>query len=169
MNRIGHLAAGLSLAFFGTAYAADVTLSPGDSIQAAVDASSPGDVITLNPGTYYQSGINLSGKEISIVGTLDVNGFPDSTIDAERQSNIFVISNSSVPILIKDLVVTKGGNVQNGGAMRVSGSANVTIDGCWIIDNEASFGGCGIDIYQGGGNHVITGCRFVDNQPTGFT
>ena len=38
MNRIGHLAAGLSLAFFGTAYAADVTLSPGDSIQAAVDA-----------------------------------------------------------------------------------------------------------------------------------
>lgn len=47
------------------------TLSPGDDLSDAIDASVDGDVIALNPGSYDESdsNFNITGKSISIVST----------------------------------------------------------------------------------------------------
>lgn len=54
LNRtvLGTLALGLAV-LYAPAGAAATVLYPGDSIQAAVDAASPGDKIIVTPGVYY--------------------------------------------------------------------------------------------------------------------
>jgi len=72
---LGTLAIGLAILCVPvTAGAAETVLYPGDSIQAAVDAASPGDKIIVMPGVYYgpaesrravrikKDGIRLIGK-----------------------------------------------------------------------------------------------------------
>ena len=56
------LAAGAAVLGFpglsaGAATAATITVLPGQSIQAAVDAASPGDTILVEPGTYNEPGV----------------------------------------------------------------------------------------------------------------
>src|SRR5262245_54312857 len=46
---------------------ASVTLGPGDSIQAAVDAATPGTTIYLRAGTYLQS-VVVNKPDIALVG-----------------------------------------------------------------------------------------------------
>src|SRR5262249_58016441 len=46
---------------------ASVTIGPGDSIQAAVDAATQGTTIYLRPGTYLQS-VVVNKPGISLVG-----------------------------------------------------------------------------------------------------
>src|SRR4051794_26073037 len=46
---------------------ASVTIGPGDSIQAAVDAAAPGTTIYLRSGTYLQS-VVVNKPDIALVG-----------------------------------------------------------------------------------------------------
>ena len=51
LTALGTLAIGLAIFFApANASAAETTLYPGDSIQAAVDAADPGDKIIVTPG-----------------------------------------------------------------------------------------------------------------------
>lgn len=56
----------------GSADAMTVNVGPGQSIQAAIDAASPGDVIRVHPGTYRESlqiskdGITLAGERATL-------------------------------------------------------------------------------------------------------
>jgi len=63
----------------GTAHAREATtfdVFPGDSIQAAINAASPGDTIVVHPGVYHESlliktdNITLSGSGASTKGTV---------------------------------------------------------------------------------------------------
>src|SRR5262245_7139659 len=45
---------------------ASVTIGPGNSIQAAVDAAAPGTTIYLRSGTYYQS-VEVNKPDIALV------------------------------------------------------------------------------------------------------
>jgi hypothetical protein len=63
------------MALTGPANAITHYVSPGESIQAAIDASSNGDEIEVAPGTYYEA-INFNGKAVRLYSS----GGPDVTI-----------------------------------------------------------------------------------------
>jgi hypothetical protein len=63
------IAAGLSALWVpAAAQAATFTVNPGDSIQAAVDAASPGDTVKVMPGDYMEPA--LSGPAVRITKSL---------------------------------------------------------------------------------------------------
>ena len=66
-------AVGIGLLALSTAANATVrTVKPGGSIQAAVDASKPGDTILVEPGTYYGSdpkyGLRITTDNLRLIG-----------------------------------------------------------------------------------------------------
>ena len=58
----------------GVALADTWYVSPGESIQAAINASQNGDTILIAAGTYYETGINPNGKAITISGETNGKG-----------------------------------------------------------------------------------------------
>ncbi|MCH2139369.1 MAG: class I SAM-dependent methyltransferase [Phycisphaerales bacterium] len=92
MHRIASVVAGLSLAFVGTSatIAATINVNPGESIQAAINASSNGDVINIAAGTYNEYNLNPGGKAITIQGTLNGDGSLATTIDANHDYDAVV-------------------------------------------------------------------------------
>lgn len=63
------IAAGLSALWVpAAARAATITVNPGDSIQAAVDAASPGDTVKVMPGDYTEPA--LSGPAVRITKSI---------------------------------------------------------------------------------------------------
>ena len=64
-----------------TAFAANLRVTPGQSIQAAVDRAHSGDRITVVPGTYHETGRPCPtepGKTCAVVISID-----NLTLDAE--------------------------------------------------------------------------------------
>jgi parallel beta-helix repeat protein len=69
----------------------DHLVSPGGSIQAAVDAAEPGDVIHVEPGTYAEA-IVVDKPGIRLVG-LEGSGRSDRRAESGRRSEPVVIEN----------------------------------------------------------------------------
>jgi len=85
LRRLAATAAGLVLALApATALAAVLVVGPGDAIQDAVDAASPGDVIVVRPGVYtgmpgYASVVDVQTDDLTLIGlpgaVIDATGF----------------------------------------------------------------------------------------------
>lgn len=124
------------------AWAADFSVAPGQSIQAAIQQAATGDRILLQPGTYFEA-IDLLGKGIEVIGAgaastvLDASGLGTSAIRSEKRG--------FVPYTrIRSLTLRGGsGSVLDGefgGGGIHSNCANFDVLDCVIESNQAPNG-----------------------------
>jgi hypothetical protein len=148
--------------------AADVTINPEDSIQDAIDNADPGDIITMNIGTYNQSSIQID-KELTLMGA--TNNPDDVIIDAQQNGRVIEVLADVNNVKLQGLTITNGitpGFPDNRGAgilNRGGTEAQPTqIINCKLTHNNATFEGGAIINY---GNMIITNCKFTNNTAGG--
>ncbi len=136
---------------------------PGDysSIQAGIGAAGNGDVIIVEPDTYYEN-INFSGKAITVKSS-DPND-PAVTsatiIDGQKQNSVVTFNNKEGPnSLLRGFTIQNGFNSDGGGIYCLDSSP--TISHCTISENSASSGG-GI-FCSGESSPTITHCTIIKN------
>jgi parallel beta-helix repeat protein len=154
--------------------AADLHVCPSgctySSVQDAVDAANPGDVIKVAEGNY--TGVQMHGGQWQIVhlgktvtirggyssdfAVWDPNTHP-TTLDAEGAGRVVYITGNVTPTL-EGLRLTNGLAIgDHGGGVYVS-DAHPAINGCQVYNNSADQNGGGISL------HGATGTELADNQ-----
>ena len=147
----------LFLSLAAPAHAADWTVGPGQSIQAAIDAASDGDRILVQPGTYNEV-MSLRGKRLEVIG---VEGFEQTIIDGSGLNNTIFALTSGEPTgtRIAGFTLTRGAGLPlpssygfdyYGGAVHVGSGSQLRIEDCLITENALSTGTFAGGIYSGG-------------------
>lgn len=165
MHRFARLAGPILLAA-EIATAATVVLPPGSSVQAAVDAAAPGDVIRLEPGE-YPGDVDFAGKAVAILGA---PGWT-SVLRGTGTGPVVTFASGEGLGSVLDGVTVTGGVATNGGGVYVSGSSPF-VRRNKIYDNLAIAAGSGIYVGQGSraailNNVVVFNRRFGDGDPHG--
>ena len=136
------------------------------TIQAAINAASPGDTILISDGTYKES-INFNGKAVTVTS---VHGPAVTTIDGGKLSTVvlFVTAETSASIL-NGFTITNGfagfqsPNFGEGGGIAVE-NASPTITNNVITGNA----GCeGVGIGIGFGSPLVQGNTISNNTQAG--
>lgn len=187
--RVVRLGAALAMVSAATAIAAPgahaattIRVFAGQSIQAAVDAASPGDTIKIGPGVFHQTVI-ISKSNLTVIGTgtvieppasaveygLCVNADPkcEDTNDAPPVSNVTVsgititgqnvpgfVSGSATNITFANDTATVGGGV----GFSIDGTSNSTFTGDTA---QGDFAGISL---VGDTNVTVTASRFNNNE-----
>lgn len=149
----------LLLAGINSAKAETITVEPGaDTIQAAINSASNGDVLQLSAGT-YEGDINYSGKAITIQGM----GL-DSIIKGSGNIATVIFNNNESSSSILDKVQIK--NADRAGAVLIN-SASPIIRRSWFFNNKSIGAGSAIYAYgrdTNGDSATITNCVFAFNR-----
>jgi hypothetical protein len=148
---------GAMVGFANPAVAATITVSPGHSIQAAINAASPGDTITVKSGTYHEN-LVIKKNNLTIVGqsaTLlpPATAFKTPCAPASGPVGFCVAGNSSTSTPVRGDVI-RGFAVRNfsTGVMGI-GSANLTVFSN-VFANNSEYGAAAFN---------STGAHFGDN------
>lgn len=138
------------------------------TLRAAVDHADDGDTIVLEAGTY-----RLEAQiEVTRSMTIRGQGMADTTItpDAGGHRLLDIPAGATGPIVIEDLRLLDGdgtGGDDNGGALRISGKATVTIQSVRFSSNAvpAAAGARGGAVFMTGtsGEISITSAEFFNN------
>ncbi|MDD4652181.1 MAG: NosD domain-containing protein [Methanothrix sp.] len=134
----------------GSAHGATITLGLGGSIQGAIDAASPGDVIEVHSGTYHENVI--VSKPIILLGVDTGEGKP--VVDCGGKGSAILLSSSGS--VLEGFVFTNSGKDINAG-IRVISDRNVIRDNL-VKDNN----GYGI-ILENSSHNIITHIEFSGN------
>lgn len=146
-------------------------LVPGQyqSLQLAVNAASPGDVVVLGPGTFSGT-TTIGSKAITLRG----QGAGQTVLSGPGSGPVLVISNVPAPGLrLEGLCISGGRTADSGAGVRVVNST-VRMSDCVLRDHVAhrdvGCAWCGSEIY-GGALHVVGGsdvelarCVLEDNR-----
>lgn len=176
LGALAAIAAGAAPSFAGTVHvngtcgddswsgASAVCASPDGpkaTIQAAVDAALPGDMVLVADGTYSgpgNIGIDLLGKAITV---RSAGGPAACRIDAQHAGRGFkLVSGETTATVIEGFTITNGLAIVGGGILVDNGSG-LTLRNCTLTENEAEGGGA--VFHRVGGSLVLEGCRFRDN------
>ena len=155
------------------------------TIQPAIDAASPGELVLIRGGTYAPA------ATIALKDGVTVEGESQSGVVVDGQGSIrcfeFLPSKTSTSATLRNLTVENGdAGSADGGGLFCSTTGAVTVERCTFRDNSADEGGalCGEHIeasfcsffgnraendYSGGGGMnggTAINCLFVDNGAT---
>ena len=110
------------------------------TIQAGIDAATPGDTVQIACGIYYEHDISIATSGICIMSE---NQSPECvTIDAQGAGRVFHLAGIDTTTSLEGLTIT-GGSASDGGGMYCD-SASPTLYDCCIIGNSCSSYGGGI-------------------------
>ena len=148
---------------FATTWIVDPLNGDFTNIQNAIDASTSGDIISINAGTYYESGINTNGKAIFIFGATNADGSPAVTIDGQQNNTVIKMwSGESSTTVLENLIIT-GGQSAWGGGLVIYGSSPV-ITNCEFTGNTATQQGGAI--YFDSATPTLGNCTISNNTAT---
>ena len=174
---------------FLTVLFATVINVPDDfsTIQAGIDASTSGDTVFVQPGTYYEN-INFNGKNISVIGenreTTVINGGQNGStvtivngetsaavLSGFRITNGASISGGGVILqysspLLKDLYITGNSAITDGGGIMCQHCINPQIINCIITGNDSGHSGGGLSIFNS--SPQIIDCQVSSNSATDY-
>jgi len=128
------------------------------TIQAAVDASSPGDIILLGDGVFLGAGnraVQIPDRQLTIQSA---SGNPDRCIiDCETQTFGLNVRTYNADVVLRGFTITRA----SGGALAVYCPRDgITVEDCVFLSNSAEWGGAVGDDSDNG--HFIR-CRFIGN------
>jgi hypothetical protein len=160
------VAIALAWGICATAPAAIIHVSPGQSIQTAINGASDGDEIIVAPGTYNEA-IDLLGKEIILRSS---GGAESTIIDAQGENTSVVTCDSGETnqTLIDGFTLTGGTGTSNPGGVQGGGMYNSasdpTVRNCIFIDDSADDEGGGM--YNFAANPIVSNCVFTQCSST---
>lgn len=145
---------------------ATVRQVPGQfaTIQAALTAAQPGDLVLLAPGTYRGVGnrdLSFAGKALELRGA----GPEAATIDCELQTRAIRFESAEGRASVVSGIRFINGLGSPGGAIFCNQSSP-TIRDCWFEQNQ-SIGRGGAIYADNGSRPLIQYCEFVDNDASG--
>ncbi len=157
---LGALALGLAPA--ASSYAATYTVCASDcnypTIQAAIAAASSGDIISIEAGTYYESGIDVN-QNLTIQG----QGATSTIVDGGGNGIVFTIE-ANYTVTIQGLTIQNGFSDNDGGGIYNNGG-KLTLSQITLSGNIAIGLGGGIANY--GGTLTLSQSTLSGNSATG--
>ena len=121
-----------------------IVVATGGSIQAAIDAASPGDTVAVMPGTFAED-LDFRGKAVAVVGR-----GPASIVVGTGTGPVVRFAGGEEPGSILDSLTITGGRAGVGGGILVEG-ASPTILRNVVTGNRASGQGSGLAVRGTGG------------------
>lgn len=147
------------------AWAADIIVNPGDSIQAAIASASPGDSVLISAGVYTES-LTLN-KAVNLIGA----GADQTIIYAEPDQRVLTVTGAIGAGTTISGVQLAGGRLLTttptcpafcGGGVRVAAAARPFISHIVISDSIASGQGGGMYI-EGSAFIALDTVEFINN------
>jgi len=138
-------------------------VSPGQSIQAAIDGANNGDEIEVAPGTYNEA-INFNGRAVRLYSS---GGAEVTTINGTGHYHVVqCIRSEDADTILEGFTITGGNaasgadpNEWGGGMYNVNSSPTVT--NCTFSGNSAALEGGGM--YNSQSSPKVTNCIFSGN------
>jgi outer membrane protein assembly factor BamB len=131
------------------------------SIQRAIEASIPGDVIVVAPGIYHER-LDFLGRAVEVRST----GGPEvTTIDGDGMSTVVAFRSKETRASVLRGFTVRNGLASPWGGGIVVGSASPTVVGNVITGNRSYGGGVGITV--NGGAPAIVGNQVRANRSIG--
>jgi parallel beta-helix repeat protein len=154
---------GILVILMGSGFSAAETLNVGtgqkyNTIQSAIDASHPGDVISVNEGLYYEN-LVVKMNNISIIGMSKEK----TIIDSKKLGSAIKIDQTTNVKISGFTIQNSGGSGKSDAGVTIYSANNNTVTNTIIVNNVV-----GISIYSESRSNVISGNDIRSNTNYGI-